>query len=61
MYNSEALVKPLSELAEPCNFGTDKEEQIKNGSVIDIADKKVSLELQMNSELTLRKRYANRS
>lgn len=51
----------MSELAESCNFGTDKEEQIKDASVIDIADKEVSLELQMDSELTPRKKYSNSS
>lgn len=50
----------MSELAESYNFGTDKE-QIKDASVIDIADKEVSLELQMDSELTLRKKYSNSS
>lgn len=47
-------MKTLAELAELCDSGTDKVEQIKGASVIDIADKKVSLKLQMDLELALK-------
>jgi len=47
----QAFDKPLSELAEACKFGTDKN-KLKM-----LADREVSLELQTDSEL--RKRHAN--
>lgn len=54
-FNAYCSFKTQSELAEPCSFWIDKEEQIKDAFAIDIADKEMSLKLQMDSELTLKK------
>lgn len=48
IHNTKYLLS-LSELSESCSFVTDKEEQIKDASVMDITGKKVSLELQVQS------------
>lgn len=51
----EAFVRCLYELAEYCEFGASKEEQIRDRVVIGIADRDVSQRLQMEPELTLDK------
>lgn len=52
--NVEAFVRQLYELAENCDFGAQKEEQMRDRIVIGIRDKQVSQKLQMKSYLTLR-------
>ncbi|KAL6490170.1 hypothetical protein MHYP_G00005150 [Metynnis hypsauchen] len=48
----EAFVRQLYELAENCDFGALKEEQMRDRIVIGIRDKQVSQRLQMKSDLT---------
>ncbi|KAI4885248.1 hypothetical protein NFI96_018850, partial [Prochilodus magdalenae] len=50
----EAFVRQLYELAENCDFGAQKDEQMRDRIVIGIRDKQVSQKLQMKSDLTLR-------
>ena len=50
----EAFVRQLYELAENCDFGAQKDEQMRDRVVIGIRDKQVSQKLQMRSDLTLR-------
>ena len=50
----EAFVRHLYELAENCDFGAQKDEQMRDRIVIGIRDKQVSKKLQMKSDLTLR-------
>lgn len=50
----EAFVRQLYELAENCDFGVQKDEQMRDRLVIGIRDKQVSQKLQMKSDLTLR-------
>lgn len=50
----EAFVRQLYELAENCDFGALKEEQMRDRIVIGIRDKQVSQRLQMKSDLTLK-------
>lgn len=45
-----------SELYEPCSFGTHKE-QIRDALVTDITVKKLLLELQMDSEMTVGEKH----
>ncbi|XP_062849175.1 uncharacterized protein K02A2.6-like [Trichomycterus rosablanca] len=50
----EAFVRQLYELAENCEFGAQKDEQMRDRLVIGIRDRQVSQKLQMKSDLTLR-------
>ena len=49
----EALVRQLYELAENCDFGAQKDEQMRDRIAIGIRDKQVSQKLQMKSDLTI--------
>ena len=49
----ESFVRNLYELAETCDFGENKAQNIRDRIVIGILDKKVSRDLQMKSDLTL--------
>lgn len=49
----KAFVRGLYELEEHCEFKTSKEEQIRDGLVIGIADCNISQTLQMESDMTL--------
>ena len=49
----EAFVRNLYELAEHCEFGTQRDEQIRDRIVIGILDKSLSQKLQMKSDLNL--------
>lgn len=49
----EAFVRQLYELTGNCDFGAQKDEQIRDRIVIGIRDKQVSQKLQMKSDLTL--------
>ena len=49
----KAFIRNLSDLAEHCEFGTHREEQIRDRIVIGILDKSLSQKLQMKSDLTL--------
>lgn len=49
----EAFIRNLYELAEHCEFGTRRDEQIRDRIVIGILDKSLSQKLQMKSDLTL--------
>lgn len=51
----EAFVRHLYELAEHCDFGDTKEEQVRDRIVIGIADSDVSQKLQLDPDLTLEK------
>ena len=51
--NVETFVRALYELAETCNFGNSKQDNIRDSIVIGLADKTVSQKLQMKSDLTL--------
>ncbi len=51
----EAFVRCLYELAEFCEFGATKDEQIRDRIVIGIADSNVSEKLQLEPDLTLEK------
>lgn len=53
--NVEAFVRHLYELAERCDFGVTKEEQIRDRIVIGIVDSDVSQKLQLEADLTLEK------
>lgn len=50
----EAFVRQLCELAENCDFGVQKNEQLRDQIVIRICDRLMSQKLQMKSNLTLR-------
>ena len=49
----EAFIRNLYELTEHCEFGTQRDEQIRDRIVIGILDKSLSQKLQMKSDLTL--------
>uniref|UniRef100_H3BG27 Gypsy retrotransposon integrase-like protein 1 n=1 Tax=Latimeria chalumnae TaxID=7897 RepID=H3BG27_LATCH len=51
----EAFTRNLYELAESCEFGNTKNEQIRDRLVIGILDKELSQKLQLEPELTLEK------
>lgn len=51
----EAFVRSLYELAQYCEFGGIKDEQIRDRIVIGISDSDVSQKLQLETELTLEK------
>ncbi|CAL9693588.1 unnamed protein product [Knipowitschia caucasica] len=51
----EAFVRELYKLAEHCDFGQTKDEQIRDRIVIGIADGEVSQKLQLEPDLTLEK------
>ena len=50
----ETFIRNLYELAEHCEFGTQRDEQIRNRIVIRILDKSLSQKLQMKSDLRVR-------
>ena len=49
----EAFIRNLYELAEHCEFGTQRDEQIRDRIVIGILDKSLSQKLQIRSDLNL--------
>ena len=49
----EAFIRNLYELAEHCEFGAQRDEQIRDRIVIGILDKSLSQKLQMKSDLNL--------
>ena len=49
----EAFIRNLYELAEHCEFGTQRDEQIRDRIVIGSLDKSLSQKLQMKSDLNL--------
>ena len=49
----KAFIRNLYELAEHCEFGTKRDEQIRDRIVIGILDKSLSQKLQMKSDLNL--------
>ena len=49
----EAFIPNLYQLAEHCEFGTQRDEQIRDGIVIGIVDKSLSQKLQMRLDLNL--------
>ena len=49
----EAFIRNLYKLAEHCDFGTQRDEQIRDRIVIGILDKSLSQKLQMKSDLNL--------
>ena len=49
----EAFIQNLYELAEHCDFGTQRDEQIRDRIVIGILEKSLSQKLQMRSDLNL--------
>lgn len=53
--SAETFITAVHKLAENCGFGVLKEELIRDRIVVGIKDKKLSEQLQMDSELTLAK------
>ena len=51
----EAFVRHLYQLAEYCDFGATKDEQIRDRIVIGLVDMEMSQKLQLESDLTLEK------
>jgi len=49
----DAFIRNLYELAEHCEFGTQRDEQIRDRIVIGILDKSLSQKLQMKSDLNI--------
>ena len=49
----EAFIRNLYELVAHCDFGTQRDEQIRDRIVIGILDKSLSQKLQMKSDLNL--------
>ena len=51
--NVETFIRALYELSENCEFGDQKDSNIRDSIVIGLSDKTVSQQLQMESKLTL--------
>ena len=50
---AEAFIRDLYSLAEKCDFGTSRDDNIRDKIVVGILDKEVSQKLQMEDKLTL--------
>ena len=56
--SAEAFITAVHSLAEHCNYGNLREELIRDRIVVGLRDMKLSVSLQMDSELTLEKTIA---
>ena len=52
---TESFIRSLYELADNCNFGTDKNERIRDTIVVGLRDKMLSTKMQLHEDLTLDK------